>query len=406
MRSRLMVLAMVVFLVAGAMNVAAFDVSVKPPSVQLRNQLLQLATDADLDLTQIDSELNDLADGFQAELSGNEDLAKFTDQDDLTRGFANAGATAAHLGTQRSFIDYRRFAFVVGTGAAFVAPGSNLGEALDAAEGIEEDGDIYVGAAFQPISASLGINLSRWVDGMRANVKVGYASISAGTISDEISFESLSVGVGVSYQLLQPRSLPLGVIRWRGVSVASGFNFQRNTTEIEFTAAGDDFEAGDALTLGDIGFPDDGTLEAAGYTDGVDTVLGTLTMTPTLLASIESRTFAIPLEVNTGIRFLYLLEFNVGAGVDLTMGNSEVAVGSKTEVGFKKNPELEDQIDFTPGSANVGIKTTNDPQFVRPRITAGLGLNLGPVKLDVPLMYYFDSDGPGAMVGVNVGIVW
>lgn len=392
---------MVVFLVAGAMNVAAFNVSVKPPSVTLSGVLGDLATETQRN--QLNSELQTLGASFEAELSANEDLAKFTDQDDLTRGFANAGATAAHLGTQRSFIDYRRFALVVGTGAAFVAPGSDLGAALDAAEGIEEDGDIYVGAAFQPISASLGINLSRWVDGMRANVKVGYASISAGSISDEISFESLSVGVGVSYQLLQPRSLPLGLIRWRGVSFATGFNFQRNTTEIEFTAAGDDFEAGEALTLGDIGFTD-GDLTGTGYTE--TTELGTLTMTPTLLASIESRTYAIPLEVNTGIRFLYLLEFNVGAGVDLTMGSSEVAVGSKTEVGFKKNPDLEDQIDFTPGSANVGIKTTNDPQLVRPRITAGFGINLGPIKLDVPLMYYFDSDGPGAMVGVNVGIVW
>jgi hypothetical protein len=35
-----------------------------------------------------------------------------------------------------------------------------------------------------------------------------------------------------------------------------------------------------------------------------------------------------------------------------------------------------------------------------------VGLNLGPVKLDVPMMLYFDSEGNSAMVGVNLGIVW
>jgi hypothetical protein len=33
-------------------------------------------------------------------------------------------------------------------------------------------------------------------------------------------------------------------------------------------------------------------------------------------------------------------------------------------------------------------------------------LNIGPVKLDIPLMYYFDSEGNSFMMGVNAGIVW
>lgn len=407
MRIRLLAAIAGVLLVAGAMNVAAFDVSVKPPNVSL---LGDLATAADLAGIDVDSELNEqlgfLATQFETELADNEDLARFSTQKDLTRGFANAGATAAHLGTQRSFIDYRRFAFVVGTGASISAPGITPDELENAASNIEEEGDIYFGTAIQPISASLGINLSRWVDGLRANVKVGYANIAAGTISDEIGFESISIGVGASYQVLQSRSLPLGIIRWRGLSVASGFNFQRNTTEIEIAATGEDgFEAGDVITFGDLGFTTQ-NLDDAGIAATADDPFGTLTVAPSLLALIESRTYSIPLEVNTGIRFLYLIDVNVGAGIDLSMGSSEVSVGAKTDVDFKASPEAEQYIDFAPGQANLGIKTTNDPQFVRPRVTAGVGVNLGPIKLDVPLMYYFDADGPGAMVGVNVGIVW
>lgn len=406
MRSRILRLTIGFFVTVGVTSVSAFDVSVIAPSVRLTGDLATAASAAGIDAdTKLNAELRDLADSFRTELSSNDDLARFSNQKDLTRGFANAGATAAHLGTQRTFIDYRRFAFVVGTGAAVAAPGSDLNKALEAAESIEEDGDIYVGAAFQLISASLGINLSRWVDGLRANVKVGYANISSGTIADEIAFESLSVGVGVSYQLMQSRSLPLGVIRWRGLSVASGFNFQRNTTEIEFAATGSDgFEAGESITFGDLGFTNDDLAFDPSLSE--TTEFGTLMMVPTLLASIESRTYSIPLEANTGLRFLYLFELNLGAGIDFAMGSSEVAVGSKTKVDFKASPQAENYVDDSPGRANVGIKTDNSPQFVRPRVTAGVGLNLGPVKLDVPLMYYFDADGPGAMVGVNVGIVW
>jgi hypothetical protein len=63
-------------------------------------------------------------------------------------------------------------------------------------------------------------------------------------------------------------------------------------------------------------------------------------------------------------------------------------------------------VSTTPGTAAFGISTSEGPQFLRPRLTGGVGLNLGPVKLDVPMMLYFDSEGNSAMVGVNLGIVW
>lgn len=412
MRSRFVGLLVAGLMIAGAVNVAAFDVSVTAPQVTLTGALKDyadfLADQQDFDVIgELNTELATLSIEFKNELETNEDLIKFSNQPSLTRGFANAGSAAAHLGTQRSFIDYRRFAFVIGTGAALSSPSSDVAEALDAVERIEEKGDIYAGAAIQPLSASLGINLSRLVDGLRMNVKVGYFSVPKGTVSEELSFESLSVGAGFSYQVLQSRSLPLGIIRWRGLSVASGVNFQRNNTDFEFTASSEDFETTGEITFGEIfDIPDGETITIDETVIAAEDPFGSLTITPTLVAAIESRTYSVPIEVNTGFRILYLLDFNVGAGVDLAMGSSEVSVGASTKVDFASGEKAEEYVDFKAGQANLGIKTTNEPQFVRPRITAGFVANLGPIKLDVPLMYYFDDDGPGAMVGVNVGLVW
>jgi len=400
MKSRKTGYLLAMFLLAGASTAWGFDVSVTAPQIQLQGALQGVG-----DIDVINQELRDLGQSFQTELKNDPDIARYSNQPLLAEGFANAGATAVHLGTQRSFIDYRRFAFVIGTGAAVSAPSADPSKAIEAAEGIEDDGDVYAGAAFQPISASFGLNLSRWVNGLRANAKIGYANISDGTIEDGVSFESISVGVGATYQLVQPRALPAGIIRWRGVSVGTGVNYQRNKTDLEFEANDAGFEATETLTFGDVGFTQ-AQLDASGTGLNDTDSFGTLLVEPTLVASIESRTFAIPLEVNTGVRFLYLLEFNVGAGVDLVFGESEVSVGSETDVLFQPSSQAAPYVSSSPGRANLGIKTTSDPQLLRPRVTAGLGANLGPVKLDIPLMYYFDSEGPGAMVGVNLGIVW
>jgi hypothetical protein len=93
--------------------------------------------------------------------------------------------------------------------------------------------------------------------------------------------------------------------------------------------------------------------------------------------------------------------------VDLALGSSEVAFGAESEIDFvAADSKIAQELSVTPGSVDLGVSTTSNPQFIRPRLTAGVGLNLGPVKLDVPLMYYFDTDGPTAMLGVNLGIVW
>jgi hypothetical protein len=403
MTRKMTILVLVLFLgFAGA--VAAIDVSITVPTVGLTN-LPDLIDQEMIDQlnAEFSAELETLAVQLTDEIENDPDLNKFSTQPLLTRGFANAGATAAHLGTQRAFSDYRAFALMIGTGAAISGPGIDPAVVESAAGDIETEGDIYLGAAVQPVTVSLGININRWIPRTRVDAKIGFANIAKGTVADEVAFNALSVGVGANYQILQSRQLPLGFIRWRGLSLASGILFQRNEVTIEVEVADGAFEA-QSLTFGDIGFTDPDVLAELRVNESTE--FGTLSVLPRLDASIESRTYSVPLEATTGLRILWLFDVNVGAGVDLVFGSSDIAVGAAADADFVASAAAEPYVATTPGTAAFGISTSEGPQFLRPRLTGGVGLNLGPVKLDVPVMLYFDGDGNSAMAGVNLGIVW
>lgn len=348
------------------MGVAAdFNVNITPPTLSGGGN--QAALDAAADL-------------LRNELVGNTALMPFVDQPLLANAFANAGAASAHAGTIRAFTDFRRFALILGTGVAAASPDISPEMLDETVLALEEEGDIYFGAAIQPINVALGINISRWLDRSRAFVKVGF--IPETNFGDTSSFSSTSIGLGLNYQVLQSRQLPLGIIRWRGLSAGTGILYQQNTTRLSINTGGD-------------------------FTQEVSNSgnkIGDLVIDSTLTAEIASRTVTIPLELTTGFRLLWGLEVNAGAGVDLAFGRSEVSLGSNSTVNF-----VSDTVGITqtaPGSANIGIGTTSSPDFLRPRITGGFGINLGPAKLDFPLMYYFDDEATGFVGGVNVGIVW
>ncbi len=341
--------------------------------------------------TLINSNLNSAA--LELENQANTEIEPYLDQDDLALGFANAGASAAHIGTQRAYSDYKRFALTVGSGFALAAPATTAEELEDAVAKIEEDGDIYFGAATQPITASLGINMGWLVENMYTTVKFGYANISDGSLTEDFSFKTLTIGALVDYQLMKSRKLPLGFVKWRGLSVGSGVLYQSN--ESVFKA---DFPFDPVTQTVPI------SSETGGVYDDIDVQLD---IAPTLTLGVSSHSVSIPLEVTTGIRLLWLIDMNVGAGVDVAFGSSDIEAELSSPIEVSDTSNL-GYYSYNDGSVSLDASTDGTgPQIIRPRLTAGLGLNLGPVKLDVPLMYYFDiGKGNSAMVGVNVGIVW
>ncbi|TVQ97841.1 MAG: hypothetical protein EA403_14655 [Spirochaetaceae bacterium] len=299
----------------------------------------------------------------------------------FAQGIADSGATSTHIGTQRAFIDYTRFAVVVGTGFSASLPSADL-TLLESAVSQLEAGDLYFGAGFQPVVASIGFRPRFISDRLYMNAKFGYSDVSDIPGAEGFSYNAMSVGLLANYRLIESRSLPLGFIRWRGVTVGSGVTYQRNELKVDL-----DFDL-EPVELDDHGGP-------ANYS---------LALAPVLTAIATSDSVVVPLEVTTGLRLLWLFDFNIGAGVDLSFGTSDVSLAINSPVVLEGDT---DGFEVTPGSANVNAGTSGDgPAFVRPRLTGGFGLNFGPVKIDVPMMYYFDQDGNSFMAGVNVGIVF
>jgi hypothetical protein len=321
------------------------------------------------------------------------EIGQYTELPNLASGFANAGAATAQEGFLRGSHDIKVFSISLGTSAAVTLPNLSFLNKIDSANFIEDEGDVYAGIATQPFNVTATFNLGFLVSGLRGMAKFGYADIPEGLLGEGYSFNALSVGAGLSYQLIEPKSVPLGVVRWRGLAVASGLFYQRNTTEITITDAGD-IGINQALTMNDIG--DTGNMSVIGY----------FTSSPFIVASIESSTYTIPLQVSTGLRLLYIIDLNVGAGVDIVFGQGKINLKSTQSVDFEVEDAYAGEIDVTAGSINISDSTSGDPDFARPHLMASLGLAMGPVRLEVPLKYYFDKEGNTYVTGFTFGVLF
>ncbi len=407
--TRLAALFAMVFLMLG--SVSALDVDIDVPEITLSpTGLFAPLTRFGVDEL-LNTELADLAAEFETEIETDPEIEKYSDQPLLAEGFANAGAASAMTGLYRTQHGYKLFSAAYGLGMAFSMPGVDFLEELNSASFIEDEGDIYAGLAMHPLNLSASVNLGFLVPGLRVNGKFGYYDMKKGTITEDISFNSLSVGAGASYQLIKPKSVPVGIVKWHGIVVASGFYYQRNRAEMSYTPDEEGF-ASTSITLGDfltddqivaVNAADIISCGTGGYTSS--SVLGLLTTTPEINAKIESSTFTIPLEVSTAVRVLYLLEVMVGAGVDLSFGSGEVSLSAESDVDFDIAADFEDDITVTPGSVDVVNKTTADPQLIRPRLMTALGLGLGPVRIEFPFIYYFDSEGNTFVTGITAGFM-
>ena len=340
---------------------------------------------------------------FEEEIKGTSDIWKSVSPREIARGFANAGAATTHVATQRSFLDYQGMAIAIGTIVARSRPiDAPLNLSFDVND-LYNDGDTYFGTASHPAAISIGSNFSKWADGLRVNVKYGVFDSSYRSDPEEAAtgpaFRSMVIGVGANYQIIKALAAS-ELLRWRGVTIGSGFNYLSNMSKTEFTIEDETKSLRTPVTQTDLGVSFSGAPETIGH----------LVFAPgtEIKAEIRSQSWLIPLELSTGFRLFYLLDVNFGFGTDFTFGHTELTLGGvDTEIDFEPAAGVsESMISVDPGSANLGISEENRPQFIRPCVTFGVSLNLGPLKFDVPMMYYFDQEGMIPVIGVNLGFVW
>ncbi len=340
----------------------------------------------------------------------NNELSKYNSQSDLAQGFANATGYANHVATHQGYLNYDLFSITTGVMFGAQAPSLDPAYYSQIGDEIEKNGDVYAGVATGLSFVNIGLNVGRFLpflENVYANVKFGAFSIEQDMESmGTVSFKTTNFGVGLNYRYMNSVGILAGLARWRGIAFGSGF--YRNSMKISLTPELDPIEITTPPVTGTFSYS---------YTTLTGTIdykmVGLVSIDPSATLQIDSTVYTIPFEVNTSVQLLWLLNLNIGLGVDLNFGKSDIIVIARSAANIQENIYSNDGNEFhiaTVGTTSnytltVDGSTTNiKPSFVRPRLNLGLGINLGPVKLDIPIIFYF-SDA-GFATGITVGIVW
>jgi hypothetical protein len=345
----------------------------------------------------------------QLETDANTELANYGDQESLAMGFGNANAYAAQSATLQGYQGYKTFAVMGGLIVGAQMPSIDLAVLQAIPDTIADDPDIYAGIA-PSASLNIGINAGKvfgfFNKDLGSNMKNIYLNVKFGTLDyvyatdaqGDLDMSSTNFGVGVNYQWIpSQKSFLFGLAKWRGISLGSGFNYQSNS--IKFST-----------TIDPIPTPFSVDVSGTGGIPGGSTVSGTVTAVPEINLGIEMQTYSIPLEASTSVQLFWLLNLNLGAGMDLVFGNTDITATASSDVSISDTTTTAGgspvpvTINSTPGTFTLEAGTDGiAPSIARGRLMTGIGLQLGPVKIDIPVYYYFMS---GMAFGLTAGIVW
>ncbi|MDR3237526.1 MAG: hypothetical protein LBT84_03395, partial [Spirochaetia bacterium] len=255
--------------------------------------------------------------------------------------------------------------------AGLQLPGTGADDLKNIGDDLKEKGDAEIGMNVS-FALQLGINASFITDGLYLGIKFGTFKTNYKTDGNKFEYDLFTIGLTANYLILDKTSIGFGVIRWRGLNFGTGLLYQSAESKLFVP------------------------LDKANGTDSSFT----LTIDPDLRFTIDSKALTIPLEFTTAIRLLWFANLHVGLGADLNFGKTDIKMG------------IEGPVTVTAGSGtsnNDGhISATNkakaNPDFIKPKIMAGLGIGVNDVVIiDVPFTYYVND---GFNVGVTLGTVW
>lgn len=352
-------------------------------------------------LVQFEANLNATLDAsFKATLdTARQKLARYHDQKDLAQGFANANAYSINSATLQGFQNYSLFAVSSGFMVGVQAPSTDLAYLKKIDKEIKDKGDIFAGLGLGFSFLNVGINAGMLVPGLYVNAKYGALDWEIGDFA--VKFQVM--GVGANYRLLDSKSLA-GIVKWRGLSVGTGFYMQRN--EIDFEIQPDTIHKDVPFRARMIGSTTGADslaraqfMNQIGYTESNPNA--DIAVSPEFTMGLNVNTMTVPFDVATGVSFLWgLLSVTAGAGFDLNFGSSEIVLEGSSDAAVSSDTT---KVKFTKATVSVDGGSDNGPSFSRVRLMAGLGTGLGPVKLDIPMAFYPAS---GFAFGVTAAVVW
>jgi len=312
-------------------------------------------------------------------------------QNKLANGLGNANAYSSQAANLDGYHGYDLFAIMVGFGFGAQFPNKVPSNPIDmknapsdALNDIKDKGDVYAGLG---VGAAVNFGVNGKIIGFKNiyfNVKYGTYSYDTTDKGNELKAKMTTFGLGVNYQWVAHKNLIANIVKWRGITFGSGLQYNQN--KVDMTVAG----------LENI-YQDLNTTPIPGY--------GTyrLALSPDIKLGYDAKTYTIPFDVNTSLRVLWLLNLNVGAGVDLVFGKTDINIG-QTSTAWIENAATGQHIS-TDGQVVIDASTKNvKPTFLRPRVQIGAGVTIGPLTaVNLSVTYYIPD---GAYAGVSAGIVW
>ena len=235
--------------------------------------------------------------------------------------------------------------------------------------------EVGLGAA---ASVLLGINLRhfhlpkfRYFDFGRLQVFINFMTVSrqiaTAAFDDPLSLRYMTLGAHAQYRLVRQHSvLRGGLLRWGGVSVATGFDF----SSLSALAAG---SLPSGVASGN--FVQGGTTLRADVTWGGNANLG-----------LDFGAASIPLEVYTNVQLLYFLSLYVGAALDFNFGASSFSADVQSARSIKvtlRDPNTQQSTEIANPNAALNLNAQSAPASVGGRALAGAQINLGVVALFV-----------------------
>ena len=388
------------FAAAVSTTAHAFEVTGTAPQVQFQgvsNSAFNSAMKAYFE-TRMNGEVKA---AFQATLdTANARMSGFGSQQELARGMANANAYASNSATLQGYQNYSLFAVSSGFMLGVQAPSLDPKAYQSLPQDIRKKGDLYagVGAGFSYLN--VGLNCGKFLlPNLYLNLKYGGLS----TDLDDFSMDYKVLGVGASFAILEPKSI-IGLVKWRGLSASTGFYAQMNKLNVTieadtFTTDAHFREAVLAGATGQDSTDKEAILTEMGYGKGSPDAQ--VAISPAFDMGLDVSTYTIPLEVNTAVAFLWgILNVNAGLGLDLNFGDAKIVLAGRSDADIKGNSN---KVSFSKAAVNVDGGSSNGPSFARMRAMTGIGLGIGPVKLDIPLIYYVKT---GLAAGHTAAVVW
>lgn len=343
----------------------------------------------------IGTAFNSTLDEARANLSG------FREQKKLANGFGNANAYSMNAGTLMGYQNYDLFAVSGGFMVGVQAPSTDPGYLTKAVDEISEKGDIYAGVGVGINFMNVGVNAGFLVPGLYLNARYGGMEQDV----QDLSMKFTNFGIGANYRLLDSRSLA-GIVKWRGISLGSGIYYQSSEINVEIEGDGIETEipfrdnvvnsGADATERAALG----AAMDELGFTAANPNA--TMTLTPVFNMGLEVSTTNIPIEASTAVSLLWgFLNLSAGVGTDLNFGTSKVVLRGDA-LAETATPDS-DAVVFSDADVAIDGSSEDGPSFLRTRAMVGLGMGLGPVKIDLPVYYYLTS---GMSFGVTAGVVW